>query len=302
MRVHPSLLSTRAAKWQYIAAFGLLIFLLLMTAFRRPQQVVVAPRVDPATLRPVVITQRALGAGEPFDLTQLKIEQRAINTLPSDVVSTFNELKDKVAAGPVPAGYPVSRAFLAEPMPLLPPSESELALTEPGKEDPLELILSTIEATTVGVTLDFDRRPPPRGSRVALALIAPSGRMAIVVDDAWVTDSHGGQSTLRVEPTKAVFLQSLKQYGSLTYFDIPSQGPSPYSGQAMPDVKALELALGIVKGKTAPVVAQQEGRRFKGYAWVPGSGKRYGVDAEGNMFLVDRNGKEIPTNSMMGAE
>ena len=281
-------------KWQFPAAFVLLLVLLVATIIRGPQEVVVAKPVAPKIKRiSVVVVKKPIKAGDRLDRANLVMEQRPVNTVPADVVTAFSALKGKVAAGPIPAGYPLAQALLVDPKPVEVASNE----AEEPEVDPLDLLLEEIKRDTVAVPLLFSSTAPPRGTRVALALSGAKGDTVLVLDDAWVSEASGARATLRVEPTRALFLQSARKLGKFSFIEIPSEGSSPYSGHAVKDMEALELAMGLraIGPKKRAVVSEpsKRDRRFRSYAWIRGTGQRYGIDEKGMMYLVDSAGKEI---------
>ncbi|MCB0339235.1 MAG: SAF domain-containing protein, partial [Bdellovibrionales bacterium] len=214
--MHPSLLAPKVKRWQFPVAIGLVVTLLLVTAFRGSDNVIVQQDTRPKEeLLTVVVTTKAVGAGDPFDQATLALEPRPINTLPNDVITSFELLDGKVAAGPIPAGYPLALALLAESVPLMAPTD----IPSPIEADPFDILIKEIERETVAVPLQFMGNAPERGKRVALAISGRRGETVLVIDDAWVTESSGSMATLRVAPKRALFLQSVKNLGSLTFIE-----------------------------------------------------------------------------------
>lgn len=304
MRVHPSStgsIGKVAQRWQYPVAIGLVLLLLVVTAVRSRAPVApVQPQQPAVKMIDVVVSTKPIEAGQPFDKGSLVIEQRPVNSLPSDVITSFEILNDKVSAGPIPAGYPLSRAFLAEAVPVLSASsEQEDVLKE---IDPFDTILERISKDTVAVSIELNSTAPERGKRVALAVLGQDNKALIIVDEAWVTESNPRGAVVRVGADKALTLQSVSTSNRLVAFEISPEGDSPYKNLLVTDMDQIDIALGrkTNNNNQKPTQSNKE-RKFKGYAWTPKGDQRFGIDQDGNMYRVDEHGKEIsPTGPGSG--
>lgn len=299
MRVHPSILAPKASKWQFTIAFCLLAFLLLINVLRGPREVVVADSSQTDKKIEVVVAQKTIQVGEPLDTAALILEQRPINTLPSDVITSFDAVKNKVAAGPIPAGYALAQTLLADPVANIPVVEGPAHLEN---KDPIDLLLEEIKNETVAVRISFVGGAPPRGTRVALALADKNGGTILLVEEAWIYESQGDAATVRVDSNKALFLQSAKELGRINFIEIPLEGVSPFEGKAVNTIEDVKVGMGLM-AKPSPTpaadplglakLAAPEKRRFRNYAWVSGAGIRYGIDEQGQMHIVDGDGVEV---------
>lgn len=282
MRVHPSILAPGGKKWHYPAAIALLLFLLIVNIFRGPRQTVVASTQTPEKKIEVVVAREAIQPGQPLEKAKVALEKRPVNTLPADVVVSFEKLKNKVAAGPIPAGYPLAITLLADPIAVVPVSEKTKA---EAPEDPIETLLKEIEQDTVAVPVVFASNPPGRGTRVALTINNPRGEPIVVIEDSWIAKANGKEAVLRLEPQQALLLQSAKQYGSFNFIEIPTEGQSPYVGRG---VTSKDQLTKIIEGdsKLTNADTKEEPKRMKGYAWVTGEGVKYSLDNQGNIKVV----------------
>ncbi|MCB9029531.1 MAG: SAF domain-containing protein [Deltaproteobacteria bacterium] len=293
MRVHPSFVAPKRKRWQFPAAFGLLLFLLIMNFVRGPRvQVQATQPVEPKVkMQEVLVVTKALQAGEPIEQSSVALEKRPLQTLPSDAISVFTDLQGKVAAGPVPVGYPLAKALITDPVPVVPVSDSESI-----KElDPIEMLLEEIMAETVAVPVNFRAKSPPRGTRIALALSGVRGDTVLVLDECWISEGSGNKAVLRVPADKALFLQSIEKLGQFSFIEIPIEGSSPYTGHALEDLDSVEVALGLKAGSSKKAKSNEPAgpRTFKSYAWINGTPRRYGIDEEGKIFIVDEHGREV---------
>lgn len=114
MRVDPSLLVPPAPKSPVtkIAILILSFALLAMIAAPDPNKWGDTLRVEPSSQ--VVVASRLIAPGERIELQAVRIEQRPDRTLPADAVHSFGKLRDKIAIGPIPAGYPLSAVLLTD--------------------------------------------------------------------------------------------------------------------------------------------------------------------------------------------
>lgn len=288
MRVHPSIFSQKGRQWQYPAAVGLLLFLLILNLWRGPKQTVnAATQAAPLEKKiEVLVVREALQPGQPLEKAKIVLERRPVNTLPSDAVTTFDALKGKVAAGPIPAGYPLAAALLADPVAVVPVSEKQKELKP---EDPIETLLKEIEQDTVAVSVTMAANPPGRGSRIALMLSNPRGEPIVVVEDCWISKASGRDALLRLEPQQALLLQSAKGYGNFNFIEIPLEGPSPYAGKGVANRDELVKLIEGEAPKLTAANADEKKPKMKGYAWITGEGVRYGLESDGTIKVVRPN-------------
>jgi hypothetical protein len=284
MRVHPSKLGSRWARWQLPVACALLVSLVLSLAMRgrSPAPLPVAARERTVQ---VVVAAEAVSAGQAFDQVKLRLEQRPESTLPADHISTLESMRGKVSAGPIPAGNALSAAFLADPIALV---QLESEPMEAAQLDPVEAMLQEIEEGTVAIPLAFLSQAPNRGARVALTLTRGRGESIVLAEESWVTKSQGREAVLRLDPQKALLVQAARSYGNFGFIEVPLTGDSPYSGSAVKDEAELLALLGETEGVRRPVATEAEApsRKIKGYAWVTGESTRYGLDEDGQIKLV----------------
>ncbi len=292
MRVHPGFLAPKRARWQYPAAFALLLFLLVMNILRGPKEAVVAKEMPPVKVNEVIVAKSAFSAGEPLSRDKLVIERRSVNSLPVDAIGSFAEIEGMVAAGPIPAGYPLAKVLVGKPVPIAPVSDDAASIDK--ALDPVEALIQSIIPETVALPVNFAGIAPKRGSRVALAISNHTGDTVLILDAAWVSDSSGSSATLRVPPAKALYVQSVMRLGNLTYIEIPTEGASPYSGHAVENMNDLQVALGLIDGPKKSVVVSSDGETvFRSYAWVKGTSMRYGIDDRGLIYVVDDQGRKV---------
>lgn len=280
------------------------MLVLLFNIFRGPSQSVVATQNANEKRIEVVVAVESIEAGQPLEKANLALQQRPINTLPADAITSFEALKDKVAAGPIPAGYPLSMAFLAEPVPVV-PIEEEIIEEEP--EDPRESILREIEKDTVATPVQLDSpQLPPRGARVAIILkprpnTGVGGEPIILLADAWVSKSDGRGVTLRVSFDEARYIDYAKSYGTLSYLELPLEGNSPYASDAIKDMNELRNifepdAMRQKQASGGDSSASSRSRKpnsIVGYAWVTGGSTRFGLDKEGGIHPLDEQGNPV---------
>ncbi|MBX7143560.1 MAG: SAF domain-containing protein [Oligoflexia bacterium] len=284
MRVHPSILGSGGKRWQYPAVVALLLFLLLVNVVRGPKEVVVAAAPTPVEKRlEVLIAREAIQPGQPLDKANVVLETRPAYTLTKDAVTNFDALKNKVAAGPIPAGYPIAVSLLADPVAVVPVSDRK---GQKDVDDPVETLLKEIEQETVAVPITFASTPPGRGARIALTLNNPHGDPVVVIEDCWVSKANGREAVLRLEPQQALLLQSAKSYGNFNFIEIPTEGQSPYAGKGVGSKDQLTRMLEGESKVVTNAQAKPEARKMKGYAWVTGEGIRYGLDDEGSIKVV----------------
>lgn len=279
MRVHPSELGPKSTKLHI--GIGALVGLILLSAgvFRSPKQIIL-PQAQLEKRMEVIVAKEGIQAGQSLDKVKLVLEARPVTTLPRDVVASFDLVKNKIAAGPIPAGYPLALSLLAEPIAVVAPVND----VEETPVDPAEVLLKQIEAETVAVPVTFSSSSPARGARIALTLSRPKGDSLVVLEETWVSSAMGREAVLRVNPNKALMLSSLKNTAAFGFIEIPTDGPSPYAGT---EVASLDELKSFLEGQT-PVKSDKKEARMKGYAWVSGEGIRYGIDDQGSIKVVDQ--------------
>jgi hypothetical protein len=283
MRVHPSIISPRASKWQLGAGVLVVLVIFCVAFFRSPSEKVII-KEGSAQLKEVVVARQAIDTGQPFDKAKLALEQRPVYTLPSDAITSLDLVKNKVAAGPIPAGYPLALALLAEPVPVLAPSDPT-ALSP--SEDPIDSMLHEIEKDTVAVQVRFNNQvAPKRGARITILAARSMGDPIVVVEECWVASSEGTTATIRVEPSRALLIRSFSNNESFGFIQLSPSGENPYKGKGVKDKDELDRILSAKGGKIVESV-KTENRRLKGYAWVPGEGIRYGLGDDGQIQVLE---------------
>lgn len=295
MRVHPSILVPQGRKWQWPFLVAILLFVLLMNLFRGPREVVVAEQ-SPSKLIEVVVAQESIEAGQALETANLSFEQRPVNTVPADAITSFEAIKEKVAAGPIPMGYPLAMALLADPVELAAAINSSPIVTAP--EDTLKLLMEEVKRDTVAMPITFRTDAPKEGSRIALSLVPRSKEEEpiLVLEDAWISKSSQRRATLRVEPDRALVIQVAKKYGNFDFIEIPLEGASPYVDRGIYTVEELKDAVEGNKSVLATLTegeVKKEKRSYRSYAWVSKEGIRYGIDDQGTIYKVDEDGKPL---------
>lgn len=285
MRVHPSTISPKATKFQLPVAIALILCVGAYN-FWGGKTVVRAPEEKKIE---VVVAKEKIEAGTPLEKAKVALELRPVSTLPSDAITSLDNLKNKVAAGPIPAGYPLAVALLAEPAKLLPVSAVSKEPVKP--EDPSEILLKQLEGTTVSISLSFPVEPPGRGSRLAVTLPSPQGDTLVLVPESWVEKTVGNQATLRVTADEALFLQSARTLGGFGFVSLASDGPSPYQDKAIKNIEDLRKLLNI--NKTGPTPdnpsspGQKKGCVRTGSAWMTSEMVKYWICADGSIERDD---------------
>ncbi|RMD87585.1 MAG: hypothetical protein D6808_01195 [Candidatus Dadabacteria bacterium] len=305
MRVHPSNIGGGGSKWKFSALAALLLFLLVVTIAKGPSQQVTATQNVPKQEKmvEVVVAKDHFQAGEPFEGTKVALERRPASSLPPDVVTSLDMVEGKVAAGPIPADYPLVKAFIAEPIPIVPSSKSkETALVD---IDPVESLLREIRSDHVIVPIKFEEKPPPRGSRIAIA-IKRGANQALVLSSAWIESVDGKTAMVLVPASKSMFFGNALLLGSPIYYAINQDGPSPYEEGEITTIEGVRRALEIDKEEARLQKWKAESKDetekvFVGYASVKDSKIKYGIDTEGRIFEVDSFGKPVsgPLSSVL---
>jgi len=284
MRVHPSSISSSFSKWQIPIAIVLLVILLLVVAFRGPKQKIVTQAAPTEKKVQVVVARAKIEAGQPLEKADVVLEQRPMSTLPADAITALDTLKNKVAAGPIPAGYPLAMALLADPVVVLPKDENK-GSQEPT-ENPIDILLKQIEPETVALSLAFNTTPPGRGARMAVTLANSRGESIIVAEECWVASATGREAVVRLDPVKALLIQSSKGFGVFGFIEIPTEGASPYAGKAIGSLEELRERL---EGKQ-PIVTDKmpkTAKKMQGCSWIPGEGRKYCLDQDGSITVVE---------------
>lgn len=296
MRVHPTVLAPKVSKWHVPVAFGVLVFLLGLNLFRGPSKPAVAVQAPIEKRLEVLVAKEFIEAGQPFEKAAIVFEQRPVTTLPADVVTTMDVLKQKVAAGPIPAGYPLAKSLIADAVPVVQTSGKQDAGAI--SEDPIDTILKEIESETVAVQVTFDNSAPSRGARIAVMANrrgVGDGNPLIVVEDCWVSKSTDKVATLRVDSSRALILTTAMSSAVLSYIEIPKEGASPFLNQGIKSVPELQDALGIQakRRQMEELRTKAKAGKMRNLAWVPGTGMRYGIDDTGEIMILDQNGEPI---------
>lgn len=232
----------------------------------------------------VVVAKGKIESGQPLEKANVALEERPLSTLPADAIQSLDALKNKVAAGPIPAGYPLALALLADPVVVVPVKEENKTQGEPA--DPIDLLFKEIASETVALPLTFSSKPPQRGSRIAVILSSLRGESIVVVEECWVAElSNERQAVVRLDPIKALFLKSAAGLGEFGFIELPVDGPSPYLGKAVNNIEDLKLRLA---GKPAnpQTKAEPKEKRMKGYAWISGEGRRYGISSDDEIVVM----------------
>jgi hypothetical protein len=260
--------------------------MLIAVGFRHSTTVVEKAVVVGAESRTteVVVARAMIEAGESLDMAKLVLERRPQTTLPPDVITSFEVIRNKVAAGPIPRGYPLALALLADPVVTLPVDPA--AVNGASTNDPIDQLLAEIEKSTVAVPVTFLSSAPNRGARIAVALSPDRGRSVLVSEECWVASSSGRDAVLRVNPDIALVLQAAKAYGLFNFIEIPAEGPSPYAGKGITSESDLKVALSDLPVTPTPLSKPTERRHLKGYAWVPGSNRKFTVDDQGTIVMM----------------
>lgn len=285
MRVHPSTMSPKATKFQLPIAIALILCVGSYN-FWGGKTVVRAPEEKKIE---VVVAKDKIEAGTPLEKAKVALELRPVSTLPSDAITSLDNLKNKVAAGPIPAGYPLAVALLAEPAKMLPVNP---APKDSGKEeDPNEILLKQLEPSTVAISLSFPVDPPGRGSRLAVTLPSPQGDTLVLVPESWVEKANGNQATLRVSADEALFLQSARTLGGFGFVSLASDGPSPYQDKAIKNIEDLRKLLNVNKSSPstegASPTSQKKGCVRTGSAWMTSEMVKYWICADGGIERDD---------------
>lgn len=244
----------------------------------------------------VLIAKSLLKAGEPVTKELVTEESRPLSTLPADALIKFDELQGKVPVGPVPAGYPLASALFVD---------QKVAVAAKGGENavPTENIemLEKIRAETVALSITFTSPAPKKGTRIALSIQGKKGKPALVADEAWIDTSSGNSGQVRVRPEIALFLEEAKPMGAFSYFDIGIDGPNPFKGTAISDMALLRERLQTLEERIVSsaksVTTTQEKKptiSFTSFAWSRDKRIKYGIDTQGKMYVMERDGSAVP--------
>ncbi len=260
--------------------------MLLVTAFWGGEEKPVVVQQSPQEKRIMVVVARGkIESGQPLEKANVALEERPVSTLPADAIQSLAALKNKVAAGPIPAGYPLAVALLADPVVVLPVKDE--AKDEGAPSDPIDMLFKEIASETVAVPLNFSSKPPPRGSRIAVILSSSRGESIVVVEECWLAELGGDrQAIVRVDPLKALLLKSSAGLGEFGFIELPTDGPSPYAGKGINDIEELKLRLAGKPVNTQAKAAEPKPNKMKGYAWITGEGRRYGISAEDEIVVL----------------
>ena len=275
----------------------LLVAILATNLFRGGESKPDASAAVDVPKKTVLVAKTLLKAGEAVAKEAVADESRPLSTLPADAVVKLEELQGKVPVGPIPAGYPLAKALFVD---------QKVAAAAKGGENaiPTENIemLERIRAETVALSITFTSPAPKKGTRIALSIQGKKGKPALVADEAWVDTNSGNSAQVRVRPEIALFLEEVKPLGTFSYFDIGIDGSSPYKGTAIHDMALLRERLQLVEERAPTSVRvtstaspeQKHSISFTSFAWSRDKRIKYGIDAQGKMYVIEKNGSAVP--------
>lgn len=275
----------------------LLVAILVSNFFRGSEEHRDAVATVDVPQRKVLIAVKTLEAGKPILRESLAEALRPTATLPPETIDDFAKVEGKVPVGPIPAGYPLAPELLSERKAVEP------AVTPESLAAQAEEALAKVRGNTVALAINFSAPPPRKGARVALSLQGPRGRPALVAEEAWVDTVSGNTAQVRVPPATALFLEEVKSLGTFSYFEIGAEGPSPFQGTAINDVATLRERLQTIDEKIAKSAEQMVRRAsegtltassFSSFAWSQDRRTKYGIDASGKIYVIERDGKAVP--------
>jgi len=302
VRVHPTEFKSYGSRWQGAVAILLLLVILGMSLFRGSGTSADAA-LQSVAMKDVVVVRNFIATGTPIVRDDLLVESRPVSTLPADVVTTVADFEGRVAAGPIPAGIPLSKTMLSRPEDLVQPESST---GDSETIDPVDLRLNMLRSKRVEVPISFKTRAPEKGTRVALWVQRFNSSPAVVASEAWVASSQGNTSNVLVSPSTALFLEEAKGLGSFSFFVLPHQGESPYDAELVKDINMLRVKLGLqasaeLDKERAAALARKRAERevmlpssFNSYAWVRGREVRYGLNKEGKIYVIENSGLVTP--------
>lgn len=300
MRVHPTILVTRSRRWQSGAIIGVLGILLLVKIVGRPTVQVISPQQESPKqeLREVVVASTDFKANEEIGLRNVRLEKRPVAHLSDQTITDLGEITGKVAMGPIPRGYPITRSMVGEVQAALPAvidGSNRISDTSP-----IDLLLSQLRSDGwVESRIIIPGSAFKAGDRIALAVNNFEGTPIIVIDEAWVVSTDARGVTVLVPIASQLYLESVKsKYQAMVGLSLPSEGDNIYRGAAISNLDELSLAMSGAKAVSSTSTKDSTFRssrqlQFKGYAWLPDSGVRYAIDKDGTIFIVSRNGASV---------
>jgi len=226
MRVNPGAANHSISIWHVLSVLGFLFLLVAAGVYCIPNRQLNSFVTASEKQIKVLVAATKIEAGQPLASASLVMERRPVRTLPSDAVSSPRSIEDKVAAGPIPAGFPISLSLLAEPVRAF--DSKNFAKSE----EPVETFLRLIEPDTAAVKIRYSPLPA-KGTRVAVTLGDQHNSSQILADEAWVSAVETDDLTLRLDPAKALLIEAAKSSGPIGLVEIPADGPSPYAGKAL---------------------------------------------------------------------
>ena len=307
MRVHPSVVRSSGARWHFPVAVLLLLAVLVSNVFKGARNSATASTQEKMVR--VIIATAPIEQGKAIDIDQLKFQSRPASQVPPDAVTDPNQLKDKFAASPILPGYPLATPLISDK------AETKKS-GGPGKAEPdpetvrIQEKLNEINKDTIGLTLNFLNPPPPKGTRIAIAIQGKTGSSQIVADEAWVETVNDKMSaTVRVKNRTALLLNDARTLGNFSYFSIPEQGESPFAKDVVSDLMVLREHLLPAStptkhqaSTTAPGKKTKKAGDFSSYAWVSGEGVKYSIDENGKLFVIDDTGIVSPLYGAKGPD
>lgn len=295
MRVHPNVLHPTNSRWQFALVIVVLVLLMLVPRlFKSSGRGSNSSATSKVLTTDIVMLRVSVIAGTLLDDTLLIKEKRPVPDLPADVITRAQDVIGKRAAGPIPAGYPLSKTFLI----------TEEDYRKENSVDVSAAKLNAIKGKTVVMILPFKTPLPEKGSRISLHVQGPRGQSVLVAEDAWVEDLTENAARVRVYPQSALFLEEVKTLGQLSYLVIADEGQNPFQGQAITDIyevkKRLHLDAETLSAKRASsALSDKQGGssnsgNFGSYAWATGDKVMYGVNKDGRIHVIDAHGLVTP--------
>ena len=144
------------------------------------------------------------------------------------------------------------------------------------------------------MTIKNDGADLKRGDRIALLLAIDGQDSAVLVDEAWVGEASKASVVTYVLPYQVEIIKTAKQFGTLSIVGLPESARNIYEGRAVKSAADLLAQIKNITGQSTMVAANstKSSRRFPSYAWIRGAGIRYGIESNGDMYIVDSTGKE----------
>ena len=225
MRVHPNILGPKRRTLYGVVALLGLNFLILALGFTRNGLDLGGvedrfSRKEPTVK--VLVLDEGLQTGDSFDTAKVTIRARPVSMLPAARINSRDEIRGKVAAGPLPAGAILSSYFLAEALPQLPVNARAFS---DGQKQSVDEFLTQLANVTSAIDVKIQGTIPDRGSRVALS-VAGVGE-GVLVSEAWVESVRDGNiGRLRMAPDRAVEVAA-RGTQSFIAIELPQTGVNP---------------------------------------------------------------------------